>query len=100
MRPVSGSAARLVFKNVYRSCARNWRRNVVLLVATTLIYPLPSHAIKAANMSRLATRTQETAALLSETASLQAQGKSNGWINFGDGREVVAPVAGPAELQN
>src|SRR5215471_12072245 len=99
MRPASGSAARLVFKSIYRSCARNWRRNVVLLVATTLIYPLPFHAIKAANVSRLATRMQETA-FLSETASLQAQGSSNGWINFGDGREVVAPVTGAAELQN
>src|SRR5215471_2159863 len=99
MRPASGSAARLVFKSIYRSCACNWRRNVVLLVATTLIYPLPFHAIKAANVSRLATRMQETA-FLSETASLQAQGSSNGWINFGHGREVVAPVAGPTELQN
>jgi hypothetical protein len=43
---------------------------------------------------------QQDRAALSETSSLRAEGNSNGWINFADGREVVAAVAGPAELHN
>src|SRR5215831_5480522 len=99
MRPASGSAARLVFKSLYRSCARNWRRNIGLLIATTLICPFPLRAIKAApSIPRPA--IQQDRATLSETTSLRTEGNSNGWINFSDGREVVASVTGPSDLQN
>lgn len=37
-------------------------------------------------------------ASLSEQASIQAAGRGNRWINFGDGRDVLTDYSGPEEL--